>query len=286
MRFAGRNKMLGSIESSNSSSWMRFRPFSVLIAILQRHLPWERSQSTQPQQVVGGADEVRVQLHSGDAAEARAAQATPALHPAENLFDPLALSLADPVARMPSRASIQPRGVAPLDLGDVRANAAAAQKLHKRLAVIALVGTETLRLLVLAALALEQLGRRSGLARERRAHADVHAQPVAVLHERMSAKAELRFFALALARRLRLRITGGRIRVVRALGAAEIHSAPAIGQRWPAVFRLEALLSRPRLDQRAVHGQMFRGEQPLLTSDLHDGIEETLRQILVHQPLA
>src|SRR5215469_8520829 len=132
MRFAVGNKMLRSIAGSSASSCMRFRPFSMLIAVLQRHLRWERSQTTQPQQVVGGADEVGMQLHASDAAEARATQTTPALHPAEDLFDPFALSLADPVARMPCRTSVQPRSPAPVNLGNVRANAAAAQKMHKR----------------------------------------------------------------------------------------------------------------------------------------------------------
>src|SRR5262249_22618654 len=148
----------------------------------------------QPQQVVGGADEVGMQLHASDAAEARATQTTPALHPAEDLFDPLALSLADPVTRMPCRTSVQPRSPAPVNLGNVRANAAAAQKIHKRLAVITLLATETRRLQALAGLALEQRGRCGRLALKRRAHADVHAQPVAVLHERVSAKTQLGFF--------------------------------------------------------------------------------------------
>src|SRR6516164_730568 len=145
MRFEERNKMLGSVEGSNASSCTLFPPFSLFIAVLQRHLRWERSQTTKAQQVVSGADEVSMQLHSGDAAKTRPAQATPALHPAENLFDPLALSLAYPVALMPRRASVQPRSVAAIDLGNVRANATPAQKIHKRFAVVTLVGTEARR---------------------------------------------------------------------------------------------------------------------------------------------
>ena len=44
--------------------------FSMLTAKLQRHLYWEWSQTTQPQQVVGRPHEVSVQLHAGNAAEA------------------------------------------------------------------------------------------------------------------------------------------------------------------------------------------------------------------------
>jgi hypothetical protein len=50
--------MLGSVEGLSSSSCMRLRLFSVLIAVLQRHLRWERSQTTQSQQVIGSAHEV------------------------------------------------------------------------------------------------------------------------------------------------------------------------------------------------------------------------------------
>ena len=68
-----------------------------------------------------------MQLYTGNAAEARAAQSAPALHPAEDLCHPLALSLTDPIAVMPRRASIEAGGVAALDLGDV----AAAEKVER-----------------------------------------------------------------------------------------------------------------------------------------------------------
>src|SRR3974377_1637224 len=221
MRIEARNKMLESVTGSVASPLVPISPFSMLLAVLQRHLRWERSQTTEAQQVVGRAYEVGMQLHSGNAAKARAAQATPALHPAEDLLDPLALSLAHPVAVMTRCASVQPGGVAALDLCDVWANATPAKKTHKRLAVITLVGTEAGRLQALFGLALEQLCRRGRLGLQRRAHANVYAQPVAVLHERMSAKAQLRLFPLALARGLRFRITGGAMRIVRALAAPE-----------------------------------------------------------------
>ena len=89
-------------------------------------------------------------------------QSAPALHPAEDLCHPLALSLTDPIAVMPRRASIEAGGVAALDLGDVRADVPAAQKLDKGLAVIAFVASQAPRLAPLASLTLEQLGRRGG----------------------------------------------------------------------------------------------------------------------------
>src|SRR3974377_2355014 len=167
------NKILMSVADSIAGLYKRFPCSSMLIAELQRHLPWERSQTTQPQQVIGRAHKVGVQLHAGNATKARATQSAPALHPAEDLLDPLALSLADPVALMPSRTVIEPWGMRALDLNNVRAGAPGAKEVHKGLAVIPLVAAETRRLQTLAGLALEQLCRRSRLALQHRAHADV-----------------------------------------------------------------------------------------------------------------
>ena len=52
---------------------LRLQATSSLIGVFQRHLCWGGSQSTQSQQVVGGAHEVSVQLHTLDAAKARVA---------------------------------------------------------------------------------------------------------------------------------------------------------------------------------------------------------------------
>src|SRR6267143_3275536 len=90
------------------------------MAILNRHLSWDRSQSTEAQQVVGRSDQVGVQLHAGEAAEAGAAQAPVRLHPTEDLFDALALLLADPVARMARGANVEPCSAASVNLRDVR----------------------------------------------------------------------------------------------------------------------------------------------------------------------
>src|SRR6516164_8020344 len=286
MSFEERNRMSVPVQGLIANPCLPIVRFSMLMAVLRRHLHWKQSQTTQPQQIVGGTDEVGMQLHSGNAAKACAPQATPALHPAEDLLDPLALSLTDPVALMSRGASIQPRSVTSLDLRYVRTDATAAQKLHEGLAVIALVRTQTGGLEALASLTLEQLCRGGRLAFQGRAHADVHAQSVAVLHERVSAKAQLGFFALTFARRLSLRITRRGMRVVGAWATAKIHPTTTIRGRRRPVFGLEALLSGPCLDQRPIHRQMIRAQQPLSPCDLHDGIEEALCQILVHQALA
>src|ERR1022692_10815 len=61
----------------------------------------------------------------------------------------------------------------------------------------------------LAALSLQQFCRSRRLRLDRRAHTNIEAQPVAVLHEGMAAKAQLDLFPLTLTDRLRLRIRRG-----------------------------------------------------------------------------
>src|ERR1035441_7060233 len=99
-----------------------------------------------------------------------------------------------------------------LDAGEAaksRADALAAQELDERVAVITLVIPEAGGLAALAALSLQQFCRSRRLRLDRRAHANIEAQPVAVLHEGMAAKAQLDLFPLTLTDRLRLRIRRG-----------------------------------------------------------------------------
>src|SRR5450631_3565372 len=168
----------------NEASLAVSKPFSCLFTGMvgfKRHLSCGGRQATQTQQVVGHTDQMSVQLDTSDAAHAHAAQAAVGFHPAEDFFDPLALSLADPVAGMPGGAPIQPGGLAVLDLRDMRTDALAAQERHKSLGVIALVGTQRARSQPLAGLAIEQVCSGGRFALQCRTHADVQTQSVAVL---------------------------------------------------------------------------------------------------------
>src|ERR1039457_6531375 len=89
------------------------------VAIFKRHLSCGGRQATEAQQVVGSADQMRVQLHASDAAHAHAAQAAVGFHPAEDFFNPLALSLTDPVAGVPGGTRIQSGRLAVLELRKV-----------------------------------------------------------------------------------------------------------------------------------------------------------------------
>src|SRR5437588_12247706 len=256
------------------------------MVILNRHLSRDRSQSTDAQQVVGGSDQVRVQLHTGEAAEAGAAQAAVRLHPTEDLFDALALLLADPVARVPRGPSVKTGSVPSIDLREVRTDGLAAQKVDERRAVVTLISPQAAGLEALAQLALHERDRRGRLGLERRTDSTVHAQPIAVLHERMAAEAQLRLFPFTLAGRLGLRIRRRAVRVVGARAATKVDPTATIARWRRSVLGLEALRSGPGLDQRPVHGQMIRGQQILFPRHLDDRIEEPLRQVFLHQPLA
>src|SRR5882762_4141134 len=255
------------------------------MAILNRHLSWDWSQSTEAQQVVGRSDQVRVQLHAGEAAEACAAQAPVRLHPTEDLLDPLALLLADPVARMARGANVEPCSAASVNLRDVWPDGLVAQEIDERRAVVTLISPQAAGLQALAQLALHKRDRCGRLGLERRTHPDIEAQSVAVLHEGVTTKAQLRFLAFASAGGRGLRISRGGMRVVRARRAAKIHSPSAIRGWRRSVLGLIALGARPRLDQRAIHRQMLRRQQVLFPRHFDDRIEEALRQVLLHQPL-
>src|SRR5665213_3542497 len=196
--------------------------------VVKRHLSCGGRKATETQQVVGRTDQMSVQLDTSDAAHAHATQAAVGFHPAEDFFDPFSLSLAYPVASVPSGTRIESGRLAVLDLRDVRRDALATQERHKVFGVIALVGTERARSQPLAGLAIEQVGGSGRFALQRRTHADVQAQPVAVLHERVPAEAQLGLLAFALAGRHRFRIRRRAMRIVGAGAAAKVHTAPSI----------------------------------------------------------
>src|ERR1700676_5296395 len=70
-----------------------------------------RAESGDAEQVVGGSHQIGMQLGALEAAIASTAQAAHGLHPAEDLFDPLAYPLADRVADMTRGAAVE-RGTA------------------------------------------------------------------------------------------------------------------------------------------------------------------------------
>src|SRR5258708_23173179 len=221
---------------------------------LWTHLSRGGLQSTHSKQVVGRAHEVGVQLHPRETASERAAQATIGLHPAEDFLDALSLSLTDGVSGMTGGARIEPRGVAAFDSCNVGSDALLSQMRHKVLTVIPLLTPERGGTNALSRLTREYLFGGLSLGLDRRAHVQVHAQAVAVLHERVRPVAELGLFAFALAQELGFVVGGGFVRVIGAPLATEVHhAARAITARGRSILRFEALEARPRFNQSTVH---------------------------------
>ena len=124
MRIEEQNQKRGGPEDPVEGFGSPIASFSWIIAILQRRLSLERSQTPESPRVhrQNGRGAARWPHREG------ARQTTPALHPAEDLLDPLALLLNDPMTTVSRRARVQARSVPPIDLRNARADAASAQK--------------------------------------------------------------------------------------------------------------------------------------------------------------
>ena len=108
-----------------------------------------------------------------------------------------------------------------------------------------------------------------------------------MLHERVSAVAELGLFALALAHELGFIVSGRFVRVIGAPLATEVHHpARAISGRGRPILRLEALEARPRFNERAVDCEMLIGEQIRRARGAYHRIEETPGGVLLDHALA
>ena len=259
------------------------------LSVSRTDLSRRRRQSTQPQQVVGSADQVGGQLGTLDPVEAGFAEAPDHLHPAEDLLDAFALPLAHRVGGVAGGAGIEPRRATAFDARNVRHDAPAAQPRHKGTGVVTAIAPERTHAYSTAPRPGDQAVGRVGLVRGGGGDADIHQQPVAILHQRMRPEAEPRLFARALAHQFRLGIRGAFVGGIRARLAAEIDRGVARIIRRVGVVGapgLKALKTGPGLDQRAVHGEVLIREQPFALRDPHHDIEELRGHLVFHQPLA
>ncbi len=180
------------------------------------------------------------------------------LQPPEALLDSFPLLLADPIAWMPGGAFIQGAASAPrLVLCQVRGHLLLSQLLDELAHVVGLVRPQGHRPrprdLPHHSQRRLALGRAGGLS-----HAGPHQQPVAVFHHRVPQIRQLGLRAFRLLVQSRLRVAGGQMRFVAALGAVKVHLAPVAARRWFLLaLRSETLLAGPGLDQRprALSGQ-------------------------------
>ena len=99
-----------------------------------------RLHSRHAQQVVGGADEVSRQLRFSDTDKPSLSHASYRLDPAEDLFDPLSLALANGITLMSGGPSIESGSTAPLDLSNVGSDLSVSQLGDEGPVVVTLVG--------------------------------------------------------------------------------------------------------------------------------------------------
>src|SRR5690606_13767319 len=108
-----------------------------------------------------------------------------------------------------------------------------------------------------------------GFAHRRCGH-DVYAEPIAILHDRMSSKAEAGFLAPPFLEQLGFRVRGALMRIVAALLAVEIHPPIAAARTLLFVLGPKALHAGPALDQRSVRAEVLVAYPALAASQLHD----------------
>ena len=166
-----------------------------------------------------------------------------------------------PVVLGPGGSPIRAGCLLILDARDVRSHRVLAQVPDRFLHLIALVGTERLRVNVPAARTREELTRSTMLGLGRFRDDDIDTQSVAILHEHMPAVAELGRLALAFSQESRLGIGRALMRGIRALLAFEVDHTRAVvtvlGRA--AILGFEALERSQGIDQRAVDREVVRG---------------------------
>src|SRR6266850_3068157 len=234
-----------------------------------------RRQVADPDQVVDGHSEDEHPADSLRPPMARLAEQAGRLEPAEDLLDELPLSLAHDVAGVARGAAIDRtrtiRGV----LGHVRRHLQPAQTSHEIPGVIPFVGAQR-----------DPAGAREGGGHgERRlslgvprcgCQARIHRQAMTVLHQDVTLVAQLGLVRLALAGQPRLGVGRRGMGGVAARLAVEVHSriARVVGRLARRVLALEALQPGPRLNERAVYGEVLLREQRALRGLGPDLVEE------------
>src|SRR6266568_2376422 len=125
-------------------------------AVARHRLGRERREPTQPQQVVGGPDEQRVQLGPRTAYEPTLAQTADRLRPAPDFLDQLPPALAQGIAAVAGGPAIEPRSPTAGEERNVGANPAGPDLRNEAPCVIAAIGRERLGADAFAGLAPEQ----------------------------------------------------------------------------------------------------------------------------------
>src|SRR5262249_1576328 len=122
-------------------------------------------------------------------------------------------------------------------------------------------------------------------------NSEVHNQPVAILHERMSGEGELCRRPRTLLCETRLGVGRRCMRLVASSLTAKVDRRVAGIVRWRAATRgallgVEALERGPRLDEGTVDGEVLVAHELRVFRLAHDLPEELLRDIGLDEPLS
>src|SRR5580658_1556844 len=247
-----------------------------------------RQELRHPNEAVAAQGERRHETCIAVATHPHLAQCAPVLTPAEDLLDALAKSLTGEVARMARGARIDRSTPAASEmLGHMRGDAQAATVRDEVAGVIALV--PSYRATHSRTLALEHRERRGALGKTAcLGDLDIDGKTVSMLHQDMRHVAQFCRLALALLEQLRLRLVWGNMGLVRAPLAVKVHvRVPARGRGVILpVAPAHALDGRPRLDQRSIDAEVFRGEQSLAPGASSDAPQELPCYSRLDQPVA
>ena len=119
-----------------------------------------------------------------------------------------------------------------------------------------------------------------GFAHRRSGH-DVYAEPVAVLHDRMSRETEAGLLAPALLEQLGFRIRSALMRLVAALLTMEVHPRVTTAWRLLFVFGPEALHARPAFNQGSVSAEVLIAHPALTARQLYHSREEDIACVML-----
>src|SRR5262245_53838191 len=181
------------------------------------------------------------------------------LQPPETLFDPFSFLLTDRVAVMPRGPGVDRASAAALRvLRYMRRDLQMPALGHEIPRVVTFVGTY--RDLMLARNLLQHSHRRGSLCQTIGGkHFRVHYQFIAVLRRQVPVVTPLGFLSAALGGQSRICLGCGLGSLVAPVLSVKVHSRVAriVRRLGISVLPLEALQTRPRFDQRAIHSEML-----------------------------
>src|SRR5690606_36497081 len=234
------------------------------------------NQCLHPRDVVRGCSEPEDPVNLGATTVTKFSHKADVLHPAEALFDPLSLGLANLITDRACRSSIE---VAVGDFSrNMRRDFQGATRVNEGARIVALVGTNC----------------HAGAGALSSQHCpasfpflacrglgdlcfDDHA--VAVLCQNMAHVVKLAFFAFSLAEQLRLWVSCRLVRLVATLLAMEVLARVIVIR---AIFRLEGLHGSTGFQQGSIDAKVLTGHKLLGVSLFFDRIEEQLVNSIEH----